>query len=100
MRRAEGWSGRGGLAMKRPEGSIYILGTGVLAEEFFAIALDTEIPVAAFVENLDPSKEGSILCGRPVLWVDRLPAGACFVCALSTTKRRRFIEQVENRAVP
>lgn len=92
------WSGKG--RVRRPEGSIYILGTGVLAEEFFAIALDAGISVAAFVENLDPSKDGSVLCGRPILWVDRLPAGACFVCALSTTKRKRFIEQVENRAVP
>lgn len=82
-----------------PIKSIHILGTGVLAEEFYAIALDAGIAVTAFVENLDPAKEGKVLCGRPVIWVDRLPSATPCICALSTTQRRRFIEQVADRAV-
>jgi sugar O-acyltransferase (sialic acid O-acetyltransferase NeuD family) len=80
------------------EGGIHILGTGVLAEEFFALALDAGLAVEGFVENLDPAKEGAVLCGRPVLWVDRLPDGARCVCALSTAKRRGYIAQVADRA--
>jgi sugar O-acyltransferase (sialic acid O-acetyltransferase NeuD family) len=84
--------------MKRPRGEIHILGTGVLAEEFFALAQDMGIGVAAFVENEDKSKDGGTLCDRPILWVDRLPQGAECLCALSTTTRSRFIEQVQGRA--
>ena len=78
--------------------ALYILGTGVLAEELWAIADDMGQPVDAFVENMDRAKEGSTLCGRPILWVDDLPDRAPCVCALSTTTRRRFIEQVQDRA--
>lgn len=79
-------------------GELFILGTGVLAEEFFALATDAGIPVAGFVENLDQRKEGTSLCSRPVLWVDRLPRGARCICAIATTKRFLFIKQVEGRA--
>jgi sugar O-acyltransferase (sialic acid O-acetyltransferase NeuD family) len=78
--------------------SLFILGTGVLAEELCALAEDMDRPVEGFVENLDKEKDGGTLCGRPMIWVDRLPAGAECVCALSTTARRRFIEQVQDRA--
>ncbi len=77
---------------------LYILGTGLLAEEFSAIAHPAGYEVEAFVENLDETKTRGRLCNRPVIWVDELPAGAPCVCALSTTKRRRFIEQVADRA--
>jgi len=78
---------------------LYILGTGVLAEEVFALATDSGLKVEAFVENLEPTKDGGTLCDRPILWVDRLPSGARCLCALSTTKRRRYVEQVADRAV-
>jgi sugar O-acyltransferase (sialic acid O-acetyltransferase NeuD family) len=78
---------------------LYILGTGLLAEEFFALAQTSGYSVEAFVENLDPAKIGSSLCGRPVIGVEDLPQDAPTVCALSTTRRRMFIEQVANRAV-
>lgn len=85
--------------MMRPaRGELYILGTGVLAEEFEALARDAGVRVAAFVENLDPNKAGRSLRDRPILWVDDLPEGAPCVCALSTTKRRSYVEQVQNRA--
>jgi acetyltransferase EpsM len=77
---------------------LFILGTGVLAEEFFALATDIGIRIAGFIENLDQRKDETSLCGRPVLWVDRLAQGAQCVCALSTTKRHLFIKQVEGRA--
>lgn len=77
---------------------LFILGTGLLAEEFFALAQDMGVTVKAFVENLDRAKDGSTLCDRPVIWVDQLPSRAACVCALSTTKRMRYIEQVQDRA--
>jgi sugar O-acyltransferase (sialic acid O-acetyltransferase NeuD family) len=77
---------------------LLILGTGLLAEEVFALATHAGIPVAGFIENLDQRKDGTSLCDRPVLWVDRYPQGAGCVCALATTKRRLFIEQVKGRA--
>jgi acetyltransferase EpsM len=78
--------------------ALYILGTGLLAEEFFALLTSSGRAVEAFVENLDPSKVGTTLCGRPVIGVDDLPLGAPSICALSTTTRRRYIEQVTGRA--
>lgn len=76
---------------------LFILGTKVLAEELFAVAEHAGIPVAGFVENQDRNKAGTSLCGRPILWVDDVPGGARCVCALSTMKRRRFIDQLEGR---
>jgi sugar O-acyltransferase (sialic acid O-acetyltransferase NeuD family) len=78
---------------------IFILGTGVLAEEFLSLAEDSGVTVAGFVDNWDPKKKGGQLCGLPVLWFDELPEGSHCICALSTTKRRRFIDQVKERAI-
>ena len=77
---------------------LFVLGTGLLAEELFALAQDMDVAVEAFVENLDPYRDETALCGRPVIWVDRVPAGARCVCALSTSTRMMFIEQVRDRA--
>jgi sugar O-acyltransferase (sialic acid O-acetyltransferase NeuD family) len=77
---------------------MYILGTGLLAQEFFDLARTSGFAVQAFVENLDPAKVGSTLCECSVIWVDALPVDAPCVCALSTTTRTRFIEQVASRA--
>ncbi len=81
-----------------PSAPLYILGTGLLAEEFYALAETSGFAVQAFVENLDPAKVGSTLCERSVIWVDTLPIDASCICALSTTTRTRFIEQVASRA--
>lgn len=78
--------------------TLYVLGTGLLAEEFFALAQSSGIAVEAFVENLNLAKIGSSLCGRPIIGVDEIPQNAPCICALSTTTRRRYIEQVEGRA--
>lgn len=78
--------------------TIYILGTGLLAEEFFALAETSGFSVHAFVENLELSKIGTTLCDRPIIGVEDLPVGAPCLCALSTTKRRGYIAQVAGRA--
>jgi hypothetical protein len=78
--------------------ALYILGTGLLAEEFFVLAEASGFVVEAFVENLDMTRAGGALCGRPVIAVGDLPAGAPCVCALSTTRRKRYIEEVESHA--
>lgn len=77
---------------------MYILGTGLLAEELFAVASHAGISIDAFVENMEPSRTGQRLCGRPILWVDDFPSGGRAICALSTTRRTRFIDQVRDRA--
>jgi sugar O-acyltransferase (sialic acid O-acetyltransferase NeuD family) len=82
-----------------PRGPIYLLGTGPLAEELWAVAQDAGVPVAAFVENLDPAKPGGMLLGCPVIWVDDLPAGVECLCALSTTRREQYVAQVAARAI-
>jgi sugar O-acyltransferase (sialic acid O-acetyltransferase NeuD family) len=76
---------------------LFILGTKVLAEEFFALADHAGIPVSGFVENEDRNKAGTSLCDRPIIWVDDVPEGARCVCALSTMTRRFFISQLEGR---
>jgi len=78
---------------------IFILGTGLLAEEFFSLATHAGIGVVAFVENLDVKKLGTTLCGRPVIWVADLPSQSPCICAISSTKRRTYIEQVTGKAV-
>jgi sugar O-acyltransferase (sialic acid O-acetyltransferase NeuD family) len=75
-----------------------LLGTGLLAQEIFALARHAGIEVLGFVENLDRAKAGTLFCGRTVVWVDDLPHDAPCVCALSTTKRQRFVDQVRDRA--
>jgi sugar O-acyltransferase (sialic acid O-acetyltransferase NeuD family) len=72
---------------------LYILGTGLLAEEVHALAETSGFTVRAFVENLDRAKAGDTLCDRPIIWIDDLPPGAPSICALSTTKRREYTEQ-------
>jgi len=79
--------------------NLYILGTKVLAEEFFALAEHAGITVTAFVENEERGKAGTTLCGRPVIWVDEVPVNANCVCALSTMTRKRFIDQLKGRVI-
>jgi sugar O-acyltransferase (sialic acid O-acetyltransferase NeuD family) len=81
-----------------PVRSLFILGTGLLAEEFFALAETSGCSVTAFVENLQLDKIGGSLCGRPIIGIDDLPDRAACICALSTTRRREYIDQVAGRA--
>jgi acetyltransferase EpsM len=85
---------RGGDAA-RP---LLILGTRTFAVE--VADLIAEIPqlrLAGFVENLERERCGETLEGVPVYWVEevaRLAGSHWAVCALSTTHRSRFTEQV------
>jgi len=85
--------------MNTPDKPLLILGTGTFAVEIADVA--SEVPgviVAGFVENLDRSRGGARLDGRPVFWVDDLrnrTGTHCFVCGLGTTHRSRFTEQVQ-----
>lgn len=78
---------------------ILILGNSILAEELTDVI--SEIPgyeVAGFVENLDPDRCRNRLFGLPVYWVNDIApmkgTHLC-VCGISTTHRRRYIEQVQ-----
>ena len=83
---------------------LLICGTRSFAVEIADVA--SEIPdvrIEGFVENLDRDRTGGELEGRPVLWIDdvaRLGETHVAICALATTKRRRFTAQVEGLGVP
>ena len=76
---------------------LLILGTRTLAEEVADLAADTPgFRVAGFVENLDRERCREPLRGLPVHWIDdvrELARDHVAVCALATTKRRRFVEE-------
>ena len=77
---------------------LLILGTRTLAVE--VADLMSEIPefrLMGFVENMDKEKCEEKLEGLPVFWVDDIAGLAAThwaLCALATTHRSRFIEQV------
>jgi sugar O-acyltransferase (sialic acid O-acetyltransferase NeuD family) len=76
---------------------ILILGNRTFAEH--VADLIDETPghrVAGFVENMDRDRCAKPLLGLPVYWIDDIAPLAeshAAVCALSTTLRRRFIDQ-------
>ena len=77
---------------------ILILGTRTLAVEVMDLIGDMPgYEVAGFVENLERGICDTPLEGLPVYWVDdvrRFAGTQWAVCALSTTHRRKFVEQV------
>src|SRR4029079_9968071 len=82
---------------------LLICGTRTFAEEVADLA--GEVPgleVVGFVENLEPERCAQTIEGLPIHWVDDIaplaPTHAA-VCALVTTKRRRFTQQVEELGV-
>lgn len=83
---------------------LLILGARTFAVE--VLDLVSEIPgyeVAAFVENMDPQRCRETLENLPILWVDEVAPLAHTheaLCALVTTTRRRFTEQVTALGVP
>jgi sugar O-acyltransferase (sialic acid O-acetyltransferase NeuD family) len=78
---------------------LLILGTGTFAVEIAELA--SEIPgvtVAGFVENMNQSRCGESLDGRPVHWIEDLGPMVRthrVVCGLGTTHRSRFTQQAE-----
>lgn len=83
---------------------LVILGTRTFAVEVADLASDIEgLVVAGFVENLDAAVAGTTLEGLPVHWVDelsRLAEHHAAVCALSTTHRKRFIDEAAAQGMP
>jgi sugar O-acyltransferase (sialic acid O-acetyltransferase NeuD family) len=79
-----------------PQGLV-ILGTYLLAEEMFDLISDMpQYEIAAFIENHDRTRAGRELEGQPIVWIDdaaRYSRTHLAVCALSTTKRRGYVEQ-------
>jgi sugar O-acyltransferase (sialic acid O-acetyltransferase NeuD family) len=79
-------------------GRLLILGAGSFGQEVAALTeSDGRHEVVAFVESLDRSKIGRSLDGLPIIGHDDIAALApthLAVCALGTTRRRRWIEQV------
>jgi sugar O-acyltransferase (sialic acid O-acetyltransferase NeuD family) len=77
---------------------LLILGTRTFAVEVTDLVSDIPgLKMAGFVENMDPERCRERLEGYPVVWVEevgRLAADHKAVCALSTTHRSRFTDQV------
>lgn len=78
--------------------ALLILGTHVFAEEVADLVEQAgEHELAGFVENWDRERCGRELLGRPVHWIDDvapLAATHLAVCAIGTTRRRDYVEQV------
>lgn len=76
---------------------VLILGTRTLAVEVMDLISDMPgFEVTGFVENMNRGLAGTELEGRPIHWIDEVPKFAAShlgVCALSTTHRRKFVEQ-------
>jgi sugar O-acyltransferase (sialic acid O-acetyltransferase NeuD family) len=81
---------------------LVLLGTGLFAEELTDLAAEVPgVEVVAYAENLDRSKAGSTLLERPVVWFEELPAlgEVCAVCAITTTRRERYIDEVRSLGI-
>ncbi len=78
---------------------ILILGNSILAEELTDVISETPgYEVAGYVENLDPGRCKNRLFDLPVYWAEDIgplkDTHLC-VCGISTTHRRKYIEQVQ-----
>jgi sugar O-acyltransferase (sialic acid O-acetyltransferase NeuD family) len=85
-----------------PPERVVLLGSGLYAEELTdLISAVDDVELVAYCENLDRAKVGMQLNGRPVVWVTDLPGlgdvGA--VCAITTTERERYVEEVRGLGV-
>lgn len=83
---------------------LMILGTHVFAEEVDDLVDDMPgWTVTGFVENLDRARCDLMLHDKPVRWVDELadivPPPHLF-CAIGTTQRLRFIDEVARFGLP
>jgi acetyltransferase EpsM len=82
---------------------LLVCGTRSFAVEVADLA--EQVPgwrVAGFVENWERERAGQELEGLPIVWVDELAgrSGVWAICALVTTRRFLFTEQVEALGVP
>lgn len=82
---------------------LLICGTRSFAEEVADLASEIDgWRVAGFVENWERQRAGEELDGLPIHWVDELAGrtGVWAVCALVTTKRVMFTDQVTALGIP
>lgn len=80
---------------------LLVLGAGVFAEEVADLAFAAGFELAGFVEGRDRDRPGTLL-GRPVYWIDDLPADAreaAAVCAVGSPGRAGFIEQARRHGL-
>ncbi len=88
-----------GKEMNHGKTPVLILGTGTFAVEVFDLLSDTsDLYGAAFVENMDREKCKGTIDGIDILWVEEiapLSGSHLALCALGTTHRSLFTDQVE-----
>jgi len=77
---------------------LIILGTHLFAEEVADLVSEcAEYDLVAFAENWDRERCGRALLGQPIYWVEDLASLAATheaVCAIGTTRRSGFVQQV------
>lgn len=82
---------------------IIILGSYAFAEEVADLITDCpDLQLSAFCENLDRMRCSETLLEKPIIWVDELPdyrASHEALCAIGTTKRSAYVQQVEEMGV-
>jgi sugar O-acyltransferase (sialic acid O-acetyltransferase NeuD family) len=82
---------------------LVLLGTGLFAEELTDVVADVQgAELVAYCENLDRSKAGQKLLGKPIVWIEDLPSLDAInaVCAITTPERERYVDQVRALGVP
>jgi acetyltransferase EpsM len=83
---------------RRTKQKIIILGASLFAEEVAELISEIEdYEVVGFVEGLDRERSGTTLLDLPVHWVESIGGNKddCkAVCAVGSTKRSHFIQQV------
>lgn len=81
-----------------PISKLIILGTHLFAEEVADLVSEcAEYDLVAFAENWDRERCGRSLLGQPVYWVEDLASLTATheaVCAIGTTRRSGFVQQV------
>jgi sugar O-acyltransferase (sialic acid O-acetyltransferase NeuD family) len=79
---------------------IIILGTYAFAEEVSDLIDEcADLQLTAFCENLNRERCELTIDNKPIIWIDELPSFRDTheaLCAIGTTKRRAYVEQVEN----
>jgi acetyltransferase EpsM len=87
-----------------PATPILVLGTHHFAPEVDDLVEDTPgLEVVGFVENLDKARCVRPINGKPVHWVDELAhvdRRTHLLCALGTTKRAQFVDDVARFRLP
>jgi sugar O-acyltransferase (sialic acid O-acetyltransferase NeuD family) len=90
--------------MEQPVRRLLILGAGTFAAEVADLVSEVQgFQVAGFVVNMDPERCQETLEGLPIIWIDdvaQLADSHWAVCALGTTHRSRFVEQVAAHGIP